>query len=113
MAAFTLTLALYIILLLKLQKRIFRCDCVNWPLCEMTFYIGVCIFYFFGALFIAIQGCHGGHKAAAAFGFFALAAYGVDLFFAVRTFLASRGARGASDSTAEAGGQSYAENQKY
>ena len=32
MAAVVLTLILYVILLLKLQKRIFRCDCVKWPL---------------------------------------------------------------------------------
>ena len=32
MAAVVLTLLLYVVLLLKLQTRILRCDCVKWPL---------------------------------------------------------------------------------
>lgn len=99
MAALITTLFLYIIFLFKLQKRVFRCACIHWPLVELCYYSVLSILLFFGDLFLSLHACLMSQQAGVAFGWFALIAYGVDLVFAALAFRKDRMGRSQSQQT--------------
>ncbi|CAD5126111.1 DgyrCDS14283 [Dimorphilus gyrociliatus] len=88
--AFILVCIVWLLFLCKLQRRIFRCTCINWPFLMFAFYGIICVFYFFGDLILAVQACNGVEKASVAFGFLALFAFLFDFGFSVRDYIMAR-----------------------
>ncbi|ELU08641.1 hypothetical protein CAPTEDRAFT_227878 [Capitella teleta] len=103
MAALLSTLCLYAILLFKVQERIFRCNCCQWPLLEAGYYGVVLVLYFFAVLFLSLHGCVTSHKVGAAFGSFAVLVYAADGALALRRFLAWRREHSRPPATIEGG----------
>ncbi|CAD5120612.1 DgyrCDS9169 [Dimorphilus gyrociliatus] len=88
LGSFVATLVVWAVLLLKLDKRIFRC--CNWSIVLLGFHGVICVCFFFTDIVLAVQACFGADKASCAFGFFCLFAYGAGLIVAVRQYMDSK-----------------------